>query len=163
MAQTHGPSPEARAARLGHRLQAPNSLGRRVMVVMLGAIADTLLPLLDTVREEARREGRRGPRVAVSRDGAGCRDAMEMLRDMAGDGLDQVIVITRLEHDIAETEPLCARCVQEGIKIGAILVGDYCPGVGGGRTAVAARHYAETIAVVHDPETAVEILRAIGG
>lgn len=159
IAEINEPSLEARSLHLAHRVQAGNSLGRRLLVVVLDALVETLLPTLELVQEEGRQMGRHEMRVTALRDAKG-NDAMELVRDARG-RLDQVIIIATTEHDIAESEALCARCVNEGIKVGAILIGANRSG-GSGRTAAAARQYAETIAIVREPETAIEILRAIG-
>jgi len=146
---------EARALALAHRVQAPNSAARHILVVALDAMADALMPLVEA-------GSWRELRAVPLRSGAGAEAAVRAICDTLRRGmLDQVIIVAALAHDIAETETICARCVQEEIKVGAILVGEIAPGAGG-RTAAAARRYAETIAIVRDVETVAEILHAIG-
>lgn len=162
MAPGHQSLIPASSIRLGRRVEAHNSFGRSLMVVVLGTLVDALLPALEALHDTERQGREHEFRVVALPAGAEDRDAIELVRDNIRGKLDQVIIIAALEQDIVQSEALCARCFEDGVKVGAILVGEFHSG-GSGRTAASARRYAETIAVVRDPQTAAEIVRAISG
>jgi hypothetical protein len=136
----------------GARIADANARPGEIVVITIGAGANTLMPHWSA-------ESWNGVRFFDFDDMSGPETAGWQAIASKGRA-NLVILIADLPCGGVDAEELSALCYREGVKLAAIFIGDPT-NTRSGTAIVTARRYAETIAIVADATSALGILHGI--